>query len=81
MESLIEMPKRLVDDKTQMTSLLALGAIPKAFWTIPKAVEFYRKARPSSVAKEEVENEDVLLDMLIFLAEKRERAGLLSVVE
>lgn len=63
-----------------MTGLLMIGAVPKAFWTVPEAVKRYREARSASVAKvhAQAEDEDALLDLLIFLAEKRERAGLFS---
>lgn len=58
-----------------------MGNIPKAFWTVPEAVKRYREARLASVIKEQAEDEDVLLDILVFLAEKQERARLFSIVK
>ena len=61
--------------------MLAIGSVSKAFWTIPEAVRRHREARGASMIKSEAEKEDVLLDLLVFLAERRERSGLFSVVD
>jgi hypothetical protein len=60
-----------------MSVLLELSRIPKAFWVVPQAVKLWRESRGDGTEKE---GEDAQLDFLIFLSEKRERAGLFKLV-
>lgn len=63
-----------------MRALLDLGRIPKAFWVKPPAVNLWRGSRGTDVDGTEMESEDAQLDFLVFLSEKRERAGLFGFV-
>ncbi|KAI0312370.1 hypothetical protein OF83DRAFT_1176703 [Amylostereum chailletii] len=69
------------DGMTELKTLLTISRMPKAFWVIPWAAKIRRETRPADASKEEVQHEDVLLDLLVFLAEKRERAGLFKTID
>lgn len=69
-----------IDERQRVSNLFALGTIPKAEFVIAEAVQRRREAREESMDRSEAAKEDVLLDLLIFLASKRERAALFSVV-
>lgn len=76
-----DMPvQRFVSEQQRITNLLAIGRVPKAEYVIAEAVQKYRETRDVKTDRNEVEKEDVLLDFLVFLAGKRERASLFSVV-
>ena len=48
---------------------------------VPQAVKLWRESRGAGVnVTQEKESEDAQLDLLIFLSEKRERAGLFELV-
>lgn len=68
------------DERQRISSLFALGTIPKAELVIAEAVQGHRNAREANVVSSEAAKEDVLLDLLVFLASKRERAALFSVI-
>lgn len=72
--------QRIVSEQQRISNLLAIGRVPKAEFVIADAVQRYRETRDAKVDKDEAEKEDVLLDLLVFLAGKRERAALFSVV-
>lgn len=69
-----------IDERQRVSNLFALGTIPKAEFVIAEAVQRRREAREESMDRSEAAKEDVLLDLLVFLASKRERAALFSVV-
>lgn len=69
----------IVDERQRITNLLALGTIPKAEYVLTEAVKRHREGREANTDRSEIEKEDVLLDLLVFLAGKRERAALFSV--
>ena len=69
------------EPEARMNVLLELGRILKTFWVVPQAVKLWRESRGAGVnSAENQENEDVQLDFLIFLSEKRERAELFKFV-
>lgn len=72
--------QRIVSEQQRISNLLAIGRVPKAEFVIADAVQKYREMRDTKVDKDAVEKEDALLDLLVFLAGKRERAALFSVV-
>ncbi|EIM91322.1 uncharacterized protein STEHIDRAFT_152970 [Stereum hirsutum FP-91666 SS1] len=71
--------QRVVSEQQRISNLLAIGRVPKAEFVIAEAVQRHRETRDGKVDKDAVEKEDVLLDFLVFLAGKRERAALFSV--
>lgn len=75
-----DIPAQEIDERQRVSNLFALGTIPKAEFVIAEAVQRCREAREASMDKSESAKEDVLLDLLVFLASKRERAALFSVV-
>lgn len=77
--------QRVLDERQRISNMFALGKVPKAEFVVPEAVQKHREARAASSSTDRTEGdisrEDVLLDLLIFLAGKRERAALFTVVE
>jgi len=71
---------RRAEPQARISALLELGRIPKACGVIPDAAKFWRESRAANVDVTEMENEDVQLDLLIFLSEKWERAGLFKLM-
>jgi len=64
---------RRAEPQARMSALLELSHT----WVVPEAVKLWWESRGAYVkATEEKESEDAQLDLLNFLSEKRERAGL-----
>lgn len=75
-------PDEICTIEARFKKILELGTITKARCVVPDFVKKHRERRDADqkMAKEDKDREDVLLDFLLFLAEKRERAGLFRYV-
>ncbi|KAI0312372.1 hypothetical protein OF83DRAFT_1067265 [Amylostereum chailletii] len=73
--------EQAADESTRLKELLSVGVFPKAWFWIADAVKHHRSNRPAGMAEVDMKKEDVLLDLLVFMAEKRERAALFELVE
>ncbi|KAE9393580.1 hypothetical protein BT96DRAFT_978885 [Gymnopus androsaceus JB14] len=68
--------------EARFQNILRLGTIPKAYYVVPDFVRKRREHRGADkrMTQEDKDREDVLLDFLLFLAEKEQRAALFRYV-
>ena len=66
----------------RLKNILAFGTVIKASFVVKDMVAKLREIREveGKMSEEEKKKEDVLLDFMVWLAEKRERAALFTVV-
>jgi hypothetical protein len=66
----------------RLKNILAFGTVIKASFVVKDMVAKHREIREAEgkMSEEEKKEEDVLLDFMVWLAEKRERAALFKVV-
>lgn len=79
---LTDVPDEECTIEARFQNILRLGTIPKAYYVVPDFVRKRREHRGADkrMTQEDKDREDVLLDFLLFLAEKEQRAALFRYV-